>query len=265
MKKTGEKEQALGKFKDGVYDIISNNLASIIPTEMDTLIPCTCDNFLCVLLNSIIQYVLSALNRLIEEIINMVIKYLIPDWVRDLIQLIFDMTKCFMSLFTIFKTIEDINKYAEELLLSMQDRIRYYPDDVCYVPEEPFEDEDASSSSPANSTDYDDNGSGGHNQSDHHNTNRIPNGKIFQPSEVEYRPDIIIPNIPQPTDDEIIYNTNEPQEQIEHKENVYLSTESDLTVPFDPNNYKKEIDYDMEIQHIGKPPICKLQCGFEYL
>ena len=139
VKQLDEEEQGLHQVQNDIYDIISNNLASLVPTETDLLIPCTCNNFLCMLLNAIIQYVLEAFNRLIQEIIDLIIKFLIPDWVRDLLQLIFDMLKCFMSIFGIFATIAEIHEYAEDLLDAMRDRIRYYPDDPCFIPPDPFD------------------------------------------------------------------------------------------------------------------------------
>jgi len=125
------------KTQNAIYDAIMSSAMSI-PTEIDALIPCSCENFLCMLLNSIIQYVLSAFNKLIQEIMNMIVKFLIPDWIRDLLRLVSDMLACFLSLFGIFETVKEINQYAKDLLDSMRDRIKYYPDDPCFIPEDPF-------------------------------------------------------------------------------------------------------------------------------
>jgi hypothetical protein len=132
------KKQAVGKNIDNARDVIMNSIASSVPTEMQLMIPCTCDNFLCMLLNTIIQYVFGALNKLLSELIAMIAQFLIPDWAKDLIRLIQEFLACLGSIFGIALTIADIHSHAEMLLEAMRDRIRYYPADACFIPEDPF-------------------------------------------------------------------------------------------------------------------------------
>jgi len=128
------KRQAVAQGVDLGQNIVINSIASVVPADFDLHIPCTCENFLCAILNTIIQYVLGALNRLLQELVDMIIKFLIPDWLKDILRLLFDMLNCLFSVFGTIYTISEIDRYAKELLESMRDRIRYYPADACFVP-----------------------------------------------------------------------------------------------------------------------------------
>ena len=145
--KTEKKTQEGQKAKDDIYQALMNDIASIVNTEYDLLIPCTCDNFLCQLLNQIIQYALAALNKLIQAIIDAIMKFLIPDWLKDLMKLIQDMMACFNQIFGIFATIMAIHQYAQDLLESLKWRISLYPADPCFIPDNPFEESSSGSGS----------------------------------------------------------------------------------------------------------------------
>jgi hypothetical protein len=136
--KTEVKRQAIGKNIDTLRYAIMNSIAGLFPAEMDFMIPCSCEDFLCRLLNYIVQYFMKAFQDMLKQIMDMLIKFLIPDWVEDLLRLVKDFLNCLGSVFGIFKTIADVHEYANDLLDAMRGRIRLYPADPCFLPEDPF-------------------------------------------------------------------------------------------------------------------------------
>ncbi len=114
-------------------DIIANSIASMVPTDASLVIPCKCDGMMCSMINFILQYIQEAVNQFMAEVMNVIAKYLIPDWVKDLMKLINDFAQCFASLFGIVSQMQDINKAKDSLLDDLGDRLDAYPSDPCFV------------------------------------------------------------------------------------------------------------------------------------
>jgi hypothetical protein len=199
IKITDEQLQAENNFKTQTYDYIMNNLASVVPTDIELTIPCTCEGFMCMILNSIIQYVMAALSKMLSEIAAAVARFLIPDWVKDLLLLINDMVKCLMTFWQIIQKIMDIHMYTQDLLDSMRDRIAYYPADPCYIPEDPINDYDPDYYPNEWDSDYyysPDGGQDDYNSNDH-NYNDYDFGEGYIPGgdgSKSHKPDIILPS-----------------------------------------------------------------------
>jgi hypothetical protein len=134
------KRQEIGKNIDTSRYAIMNSIAGFFPAEMDFMIPCTCENFLCRLLNYIIQYFMSAFQALLDQIMDMIIRFLIVDWIEDLLRTIQDFLACLGSVFGGFAAVANIHEYSNDLLDAMRNRIRLYPADPCFLPDEPFVD-----------------------------------------------------------------------------------------------------------------------------
>jgi len=137
--KTEVQRQAIGQNIDTARYAIMNSIAGLFPAEMDIMIPCTCDNFLCQLLNYVIQYLMGTVNKLTEELLSMIANYLIPDWVKSLINTLQEFLGCLGSVFGIANTISEIDQYSKDLLESLRGRISLYPADPCFLPSDPFE------------------------------------------------------------------------------------------------------------------------------
>jgi len=140
VSKIEKQRQAFGSNIDTARYAIMNSIAGFFPAEMKLMIPCTCENFLCMLLNHIIQYFMSTVNQLIQEIMNMIVKFLIPDWIKDLIRVLQDFLACVGSIFGIADTLKSVHEYSSDLLDSLRGRIRLYPADPCFIPDDQFED-----------------------------------------------------------------------------------------------------------------------------
>ncbi|MCD6397184.1 MAG: hypothetical protein J7L71_06560, partial [Spirochaetaceae bacterium] len=154
--KASMQRQAVGVGIDTIRSNIMNSIASSVPTETIIDIPCNCSNFMCAILNTIIQYVMAAFNKVIDEITKMIIRFLIPDRIKDLARLVKDLLKCLGSIFGIVSTIKEIDKYGDELLESMKDRVKMYPADACFLKNVDPNDPSSATTVPGDSDDEDD-------------------------------------------------------------------------------------------------------------
>ncbi len=126
---------------DKLASSLSNSIASMVRTEIDIRIPCKCGTIICTVLNRIIQTLMSSFQKMVDQIIETITEFMIPDWLKDLAELIMEYVNCFMGLFGIPAKLASVHDEAESLRQDMKGRVRYYPADPCFIPESVHPDE----------------------------------------------------------------------------------------------------------------------------
>ncbi len=130
-----QKEVSLHTALDGITASLGNSIASMVRTEIDIRIPCKCGSIICTVLNQVIQMLMSTLQTMVDQILAQIVEFMIPDWVKDLADLILEYVNCFLSMFGIPAKIAAVHEEAEQLRQDMLGRVRHYPADACFVPE----------------------------------------------------------------------------------------------------------------------------------
>ena len=126
----------LNEVLDGLNNLVNSNEVFRIMYMKQVKIPCTCDNFTCSLLQMVVSYILGLFNELLKYLTNMIQDYLIPDFIRDMIELMFNKIKCLTSILVLKRNLDIVENAADELLEDLKWRISLYPDDTCFIPDD---------------------------------------------------------------------------------------------------------------------------------
>jgi len=119
------------QYKLNLFKILEDNVAYSFYLSHYPRVPCTCDNLVCSLLQIVIQYILQYINKMIGYILQLVLEYLIPKWLRALIDLIIYKLKCILEIVYMKQNIDLIKKVSEDVLQSLKNRVSSYPYDGC--------------------------------------------------------------------------------------------------------------------------------------
>jgi len=119
------------EYKKTLLKVVEDNIAYKFFCTYYMDIDCTCESIICKLLKMIVQYLLVYINKFISYIIQLLIEYLIPKWLRALIDLILYKLKCIFKIIYMKDQMTLIDDTYESVLNNMKTRVANYPYDGC--------------------------------------------------------------------------------------------------------------------------------------
>jgi len=125
----------LNNILNELNNLIQSNEVYRVIYMKQVKIPCTCDNFTCSLLQMVVSYILGLFNELLKYLTDMIQEYLVPDFIRNMIELMTNKLRCLSSILNIKRNLDIVENAADELLEDLKWRISLYPDDTCFIPD----------------------------------------------------------------------------------------------------------------------------------
>jgi len=118
-------------YKLTLFEVLDKNIAFDFYLTDYPNIDCTCESIVCKLIQMVIDFILYYVNMFLSWLLQLMLDWLIPKWLRALIDLIIYKLKCIMEITYMNDTMNLIDRVYENFLNNLKYRVNNYPYDNC--------------------------------------------------------------------------------------------------------------------------------------
>jgi len=119
------------EYKLTMFAALEENVAYDFYLTYYPKIDCGCDTIVCKLIQMVIDYLMYYINLFLGWLLQLLLDWLIPKWLKALIDLIIYKLKCIMSIVYMGDTMKLIDKVYENFLNNLKTRVNNYPYENC--------------------------------------------------------------------------------------------------------------------------------------
>jgi hypothetical protein len=119
------------EYKLTLFKALEENVAYDFYLSTYPEVDCGCDTIVCKLIQMVIDFILYYVNMFLGWLMQMLLEYLIPKWLRALIDLIIYKLKCILQIVYMNDTMDLIDRVYENFLNNLKYRVNNYPYENC--------------------------------------------------------------------------------------------------------------------------------------
>jgi len=118
-------------YKLTLFEVLNKNIAFDFYLTDYPEIDCGCDTIVCQLIRMVMDFILYYVNMFLGWLLQLMLDWLIPKWLRALIDLIIYKLKCVMEIVYMKDTMSLIDRVYENFLNNLKTRVNNYPYENC--------------------------------------------------------------------------------------------------------------------------------------